>query len=369
MARSTQIKFRQLLVITCAWLLVGLFIAVYDYLVLLTDFSLGVSPTYSFKLSLAMNLGSALMGAMLGGSFMVFYVNVKYQVKPYGYTILAVSISFILIIMLIIVVLGVVFIPIQTGRSLSDPVTKAAFDNFLTDSSRIKNVMTWAVVVAFTQLMLQVNSKFGHGAFGNIIRGKYNTPKEEKRIFMFLDLNSSTSMAERLGNETYHELLKDFFADITNPVLDNRGEIHQYVGDEVVVVWTLEDGIEDSRCVQCFFDIKNHIEKNKEKYLQRYGLVPTFKAGIHAGKVVAGEVGIIKRDITYSGDVLNTTSRIQSMCRKFNEEIIASASLIAELRPADKYVSRALGAIKLPGKEKEVMLSGLAPLYRGVSRP
>jgi adenylate cyclase len=40
--------------------------------------------------------------------------------------------------------------------------------------------MAWAVVVAFTQLMLQVNSKFGHGAFGNIILGKYNTPKEEK---------------------------------------------------------------------------------------------------------------------------------------------------------------------------------------------
>lgn len=361
MARRTQIKLRQLLVITCAWLLVGLFIAVYDYLVLRADYSLGFSPTYSFKLSLAMNLGSALMGAMLGGSFMVFYINVKYQEKPYGYTILAVSTSFILIIMLIILMLGVVFIPIQTGRPLSDPVTKAALNNFLTDSSRIKNVMTWAVVVAFTQLMLQVNSKFGHGAFGNIIRGKYNTPKEEKRIFMFLDLNSSTAIAEQLGNETYHELLKDFFADITNPILDNRGEIHQYVGDEVVVVWSHSDGVEDSRCVRCFFDIKNHIEKNSARYIRRYGLVPTFKAGIHCGNVVAGEVGIIKRDITYSGDVLNTTSRIQSMCRKFNAEIIASANLVGELRLVDNYIARGLGSIKLQGKEKEILLSALTP--------
>jgi adenylate cyclase len=104
--------------------------------------------------------------------------------------------------------------------------------------------MAWAVVVAFTQLMLQVNSKFGHGEFGNIIRGKYNTPKEEKKIFMLLDLNSSTTIAEQLGNETYHELLKDFFADITNPILDNRGEIRQYVGDDVVVVWSHAEGIE-----------------------------------------------------------------------------------------------------------------------------
>lgn len=95
--------------------------------------------------------------------------------------------------------------------------------------------------------------------------------------------------------------------------------------------------------------------------MRRYGLVPTFKAGIHSGKVVAGEIGIIKRDITYSGDVLNTTSRIQSMCKKFNEEIIASANLIAELQPSNNYATRTLGSIKLPGKAKEILLSGLAP--------
>jgi adenylate cyclase len=211
----------------------------------------------------------------------------------------------------------------------------------------------------FTQFILQINSKFGHGALGNIIRGKYNTPKEEKKIFMFLDLNSSTTMAEKLGDEKYHELLKDFFADITNPILDNKGEIYQYVGDEVIVAWNYDEGIENSQCVRCFFDIKIHIEKLKQKYLQCYGFIPSFKAGIHCGKVVAGEVGIIKRDITYSGDVLNTTSRILNMCKEFNAEIISSADLIGELRLANDYFAQPLGSIKLRGKEKEMVLSSL----------
>jgi adenylate cyclase len=362
MNRRTKIKFRQLAIITVAWLIVGVLISVYDHLVLLTKNSLGTSPDYSFTFSLLMNMVSALIGSLLGGSFLVFYVNVKFQEKPYGHTVIAVSASFIMIILLIMVIIGIVFVSAKTGKLIFDPGALESFVGFLMDTSRAKNIMIWFMVVIFTQLLLQINSKFGHGAFGNIIFGKYNTPKEERKIFMFLDLNSSTAIAEQLGDERYHELLKDFFSDITNPIVDNKGEIYQYVGDEVIVAWKYEDGIENRQCVKCFFDIKMNIERKKETYLRRYGLVPAFKAGIHCGKVVAGEVGIIKRDITYSGDVLNTTSRILSMCKEFNAEIISSADLVKELFIADHYSARSLGSIKLRGKEKEIPLSALKPL-------
>jgi adenylate cyclase len=294
---------------------------------------------------------------------MVFFINVRFQDKSYGYTILSVSAGFVAVILIIIAILGVITVPLRTGKPITDPESLVAFKDFLLDSSRAKNIMTWSLVVAITQLLLQINSKFGQGAFGNIILGKYNTPREEKRIFMFLDLNSSTTIAENLGNEKYHELLKDFFEDITNPILDNKGEIYQYVGDEVIVAWKYEDGIENSQCVRCFYDIKSLIQKNRQKYLLRYGLVPSFKAGIHCGNVVAGEVGIIKRDITYSGDVLNTTSRILSLCKEFNAEIISSADLIAELSLGSSYEIQPLGSIKLRGKTKEMMLSTLTPSF------
>jgi adenylate cyclase len=360
MNRRTHIKLRQLAVIIVAWILVGWLMSVYDHLVLHTHNSLGPSPDYSFSLLIMMNTIAAIVGALLGGSVLVFYINEKFQEKPYGYTIVAVALFFVFVIVVVISILGIVTIPMKTGKPITDTVSVEAFKDFVMDPLRTKNVMMWFLVVMFTQFILQINSKFGHGALGNIIRGKYNTPKEEKKIFMFLDLNSSTTMAEKLGDEKYHELLKDFFADITNPILDNKGEIYQYVGDEVIVAWNYAEGIENSQCVQCFFDIKIHIEKLKEKYLHRYGFVPSFKAGIHCGKVVAGEVGIIKRDITYSGDVLNTTSRILNMCKEFNAEVISSSDLIDELRLANHYLARPLGSIKLRGKEKEMMLSSLS---------
>jgi adenylate cyclase len=360
MKRRTSIKLKQLIIIISIWLGFGFFLTVYDNLTLNTHFSLGTTDDYSFLFSMAMNMGSALIGALLGGSFLVFYVNVKYQDKPYGYTIIAVSISYILIIAFIILVLGLVTVPIKTGKPLSDPESREAFKTLLSDTSRIKNTITWFIVVVFTQLFLQMNSKFGHGVFWNIIRGKYNTPKEEKRIFMSLDINSSTEVAEKLGNEKYHELLKDFFADITNPIVDNKGDIYQYVGDEVIIAWKIEDGIANNQCVKCFFDMKVSIERKKEKYLERYGLVPSFKAGIHWGEVIVGEIGIIKRDITYSGDVMNTTSRIRNKCKEFEVDFIASSDLLVKLS-LKNYITKYLGAIKLQGKEKEVILSALIP--------
>jgi adenylate cyclase len=340
--RSTQLKLRQLSVIIFCWSFIGFLIAIYDHQVLHTHNSRGPAADYSLLTSFALNMGIGLFSALVGGSLLVFYVNVKYQDKSYGYTILVVAISFLLIIAIIMGILKMIAMP-DTQRM-------------------IKNAVVWALIVAMTQLMLQINSKFGYGIFWDIIRGKYNTPKQERRIFMFLDLNASTTIAEQLGDTRYHEFLKDFFKDITNPILNNKGEIYQYVGDEVVVAWKYEEGIDDGRCVQCFFDIKDYISSKKDKYLSLYQITPTFKAGMHCGKVIAGEIGIIKRDITYSGDVLNTTARIQGMCKQFNEEVIASADLLAEIGTIRNYASQTLGAIKLRGKQKEMMLVALKPL-------
>lgn len=358
MKSRTQHKFNQLIVIICSWTTLGLFISFYDHLLLNTQSSAGPTEGYSFLFALLRNMGAGFIGGILGGSFQVFYINEKYQDKPYLYTIFAVSGIFLMIVALVTIVMGLILVPLQTGLSLRDSNAQNELVKFLTDPYPIKSALVWSFIVGITQLLLQVSSKFGQGIFWNIVRGRYNTPREENRIFMFLDMNSSTTIAEKLGDEKYHALLKDFFADVTNPVLDNKGEIYQYVGDEVIVVWKQEEGIEKEHCLQCFFEIKEHLKKRESYYLKHYGLLPSFKAGFHCGTVVAGEVGIVKRDITYSGDVLNTTSRIQSLCKEFNSEIIASAELLNKLNP-NNYNFRPLGAVHLKGKGKALDLCSI----------
>lgn len=179
---------------------------------------------------------------------------------------------------------------------------------------------------------------------------------EVERIFMFLDITSSTSIAEKLGHIKYFELLNDFFIDIAAPIEHHSGEIYQYIGDEVVVSWPLKEGIRDFNVLNCFFDILDTIDELSDTYQERYNLVPTFKAGMHYGKVSTGTIGTLKKEIIYTGDVLNTTSRIEGQCNQYKVNNLLSEDLIQAFPNGDFFEFEKIGEISLRGKASYVTL-------------
>jgi hypothetical protein len=69
-------------------------------------------------------------------------------------------------------------------------------------------ILIFSLAVSFmTNFIRQVNKLLGHNALLLFMTGKYHQPVEEERIFMFLDLNRSTTIAEHLGNIRYHHFL------------------------------------------------------------------------------------------------------------------------------------------------------------------
>jgi len=204
--------------------------------------------------------------------------------------------------------------------------------------------------------MLQVNDKFGPGILWKFITGEYYHPRQEERIFMFIDLRSSTTIAEKMNSKKFFMLLKEIYNDMTEPILNSKGEIYQYVGDEVVVSWPVEKGLAGNNCLLCFFGIQRAIEERKEHYIREYDLLPSFKAGLHIGEATVGEIGVIKKDIVYSGDVLNTTSRIEGQCNNFDVNILLSAELLERMRLSNEYQQTALGEISLKGKQEMILL-------------
>jgi len=160
-----------------------------------------------------------------------------------------------------------------------------------------------------------------------------------------------------MGHVKFFSLLNDFFADLTDPVIQTHGEIYQYVGDEVVVSWSMKRGLYHNNCLRCFSLMQEAIEKAAPRYQERYGLVPQFKVGLHTGVVTTGEIGVIKKDIVYSGDVMNTTSRIQAVCNKFRVNILMSKRLLNKLLlPEHMYPLKRVGIIELKGKREKVEL-------------
>jgi adenylate cyclase len=203
---------------------------------------------------------------------------------------------------------------------------------------------------------MQVRDSFGYGVLPNYILGRYNKPKEECRIFMFLDLKSSTTIAEKLGHIQYHNLLNDFFDDINDSIIYSKGEIYQYVGDEITVSWTMKNGIENENCLRCFFNIGDKIKSNSTRYTERFGLVPDFKAGLHCGNVTIGEVGVIKKEIVFTGDVLNTTARIEELCNTYDVRLLVSKKLIDLLQIENRYIKNVIAEITLRGKKTKNIL-------------
>ncbi len=208
----------------------------------------------------------------------------------------------------------------------------------------------------FLSFYVQLKRFFGQDTLFNFLLGKYRKPVKEHRIFMFLDMKSSTTLAEKLGLESYYELLSDFFNDITDPVYFANAEVYQYVGDEVVFTWETDKGISNQNCLKLFFGIKNKVRSREHYYLQKYGEIPRFKAAIHLGDVISAQIGEVKRELIYNGDVLNTTARIQEQCNIFGQELIVSGHLLEEINLKDNYTSNKLDTIQLRGKERLIHL-------------
>src|SRR4029078_13128395 len=170
----------------------------YDYFVLHSWLSSGVAANYKLTDSLLMNCSAGFMGALIGGGFLVLYINEKIREKPYWISILLVACGLVFTLTLVTLMLALFVAPSETGKSLSDPATWQAVKEFVVDETYVKNLIVWSVIVSLTQLMLQINDKFGQGILWNIIRGRYHMPREETRIFMFVDIISSTAIAEKL---------------------------------------------------------------------------------------------------------------------------------------------------------------------------
>ncbi len=152
-------------------------------------------------------------------------------------------------------------------------------------------------------------------------------------------------------------------ADLSDPIIDHAGEIYQYVGDEIVVSWPLDAGLRDNNnnCIRCFFAMRAALAHQSGKYQRIYGLVPTFKAGLHCGNVTTGEIGVIKKDIIFTGDVLNTTARVQGLCNALGVDNLVSGQLVTRLGPDPSFQLRAMGPHALRGRDEQVVLFTLDP--------
>lgn len=267
--------------------------------------------------------------------------------------LLKTMVSLLSLILLLALVRFVLFdhliLPVfMKGRSpLTDESWKYIFFIFLVYYGLMTLVITF---------ITQVNKKYGPGVLVPLLLGKYRQPKEEERIFMFMDLQSSTSIAEELGHLRYSGFIRDSFMDINQVIAKHQAEIYQYVGDEIVLSWRMAEGLKDLACIRFYFACGEQFAKRAAYYETQYGRLPFFKAGLHGGKITAVEIGEIKRDIAFHGDSINTAARIQSLCNKYQKSLLISKPFTEYNEFNKLFNAVSLGMVSLKGKQQPVEL-------------
>ena len=337
--------------IVIGWLILGFYIVAYNHMLIVS------TADYNFWNSLITNQVAVLVAGVIAGSLIVFVLRKRFRQKPLGQGLILYAITFISLIAVITIIASFLYNMLNMNLPFYHELVIRDVERFLLeDYGFFLLLMTWSTIVFLTVLSLQVIDNYGQGVFKNMLLGRYHEPKQEDRIFMFLDIKSSTTIAEKIGNIQYFKLLSQFFQDISKSILEYGGEVYQYVGDEVVVSWPLKRGLTDSQALLCFFDITDVIHSKRDSYQKQFGLVPAFKAGLHFGEVTIGEVGSLKKEIVFSGDVLNTTSRIQDLCNKFGVNLLVSKQLLDLMPAASQFKIEKLEQIFLRGREKPVTL-------------
>ena len=134
-----------------------------------------------------------------------------------------------------------------------------------------------------------------------------------------------------------------------------NAEVYQYVGDEAVLNWKFNKGLKAANCIKIYFAFEQRLKRRAKYYNKKYNLQPIFKAGVHGGDLTVTEVGVIKKEIAYHGDVINTSARIQDECNKYNESLLVSDTIYSSIKRRD-FIFRNLGNILLKGKEEPLKI-------------
>ncbi|MGL5165667.1 MAG: adenylate/guanylate cyclase domain-containing protein [Afipia sp.] len=209
-------------------------------------------------------------------------------------------------------------------------------------------------------LVFAVTNIIGPRAFLHLATGRYHAPVEENRFVLFVDIAGSTTLAERLGGLGIHRFLDKTFRTLTGPVIDYRGEVLNYVGDEIIVTWPEVSGAVDCRPLRCFLAMRASLQQLQGRFEQEFGAAPRIRGSLHFGAVIVGEIGDIKRAIVFNGDVMNTAARLEELSRNVDGGFVASRAAINRFRSALPIPLCDLGVRDIRGKSDGIDVVGLA---------
>ena len=300
---------------------------------------------------------TTIIGLFIGffaGIFELYYYPGKIRRFSFPIVFILRTVYYLSLIVITILLELIVARMIRYEMSVSEVLKSEGFQHYLLYEDFLVSILYASVLIIlfnFTRLMYR---NLGQRTLGDLITGKYVKPVIQSKIVMFLQIANTTNFLNQLGRARFNDFLNEFIFDITEPLLAYRGEIYEYFDDQVIVVWNYKSGISNAGCIRAFFDAKNELRMKKEKYVLKYNVFPLIQAAYHAGPVVKGEIGVVKSTIKYSGDLMNTTSRLLEQCVQNGKELLIEKKLQDRISLPVIFEFENTGSFVPKGKSREI---------------
>jgi adenylate cyclase len=196
----------------------------------------------------------------------------------------------------------------------------------------------------------------GRDASEQVLRGRISRGVTERinSVLWFSDLRGSTAISESIAPDEIIPFLNDYAQAAIDAIHDAGGDVLKLIGDGVLAMFTNPDlAVAKRAALRAEHRFRhNMISLNARRAADGR---PTTSAyvGLHVGEVFYGNIGSEDRlDFTVVGPAVNEVSRIASMCRSVDRELLASSAFRAGLDATGRgyFVSTGRFALRCIGR-------------------
>ncbi|HHI9464545.1 response regulator [Legionella anisa] len=186
----------------------------------------------------------------------------------------------------------------------------------------------------------------------NITDIKLGDCVEKVMTVLFLDIKSFTTMAERLSPVEIFNLVNTLMSYLDPAILKNSGLIDKYIGDAIMALFNDPDD-----AVVAALDMLEALKSFNATRVSDNLPPISVGIGINTGNLIVGTVGFEKRmDCSVISDAVNTASRLETLTRSFNIELIIGEETYEQLKQKDEYDLRFLGLTTVKGKSLPIKI-------------
>jgi adenylate cyclase len=193
----------------------------------------------------------------------------------------------------------------------------------------------------------------GRGASEQVLRGRISRGVTERinSVLWFSDLRGSTAISENITPDEIIPFLNDYAQAAIDAIHEAGGDVLKLIGDGVLAMFTNEDMAAARRdALRAEHRFRQNMTVLNTRRAAEHRPTTSAYVGLHVGEVFYGNIGSEDRlDFTAVGPAVNEVSRIASMCRSVDRELLASSAFRIGLDTAGQRYLVSTGRFALRG--------------------